>query len=110
VKGSDGDGEGNTHGRKKRARQLPDDFAPNEQHQRLAAELGLNLDFEFAKFRDYWIAEGKPKVDWDATLRNWLRNSRNARQPSLSIVTPAGQVDESALPPIEQSWMKRRPR
>jgi hypothetical protein len=26
------------------------------------------------------------------------------------ILTPDGRVDESSLPPVEQSWMKRRPR
>jgi hypothetical protein len=111
VNGSDGDGE-LKGARKKRAHQLPQDFAPSDEHRRLAAELGLNLAFEFAKFRDYWVAEGKPKVDWDATLRNWLRNSRGARQPqpTLSVIDSTGKVDEASLPPVEESWMKRRPR
>jgi hypothetical protein len=108
---------------RKRATRLPSDFAPNDKHRELASQLGVNLDFEIAKFRDYWIGEGKTKVDWDATLRNWIRNSRGGRplavvaQPDGSRVDTDGvryladgSVDEASLPPVEQSWMKRRPR
>ena len=33
------------------------------------------IDNETDRFRDYWIAEGKPKADWRATWRNWIRRS-----------------------------------
>jgi hypothetical protein len=51
---------------------LPPDWEP-KQHQERTEEL--------EKFRDYWIAQpgvkGR-KVDWDATWRNWIRNSKPA--------------------------------
>jgi hypothetical protein len=102
----DGDGDGDGDGdrtaprttRSKLRRQLPADFAPSEQHQALAAERGINLAAEFAKFRDYWKGEGKPKADWDATLRNWLRNARpdpRASVPPRTIL----RVDQLEMPP-----------
>lgn len=39
----------------------------------------VSFDNQLAAFRDYWTAKpGKDgrKLDWDATFRNWIRNSR----------------------------------
>jgi len=30
------------------------------------------IESEFEKFKTYWIGEGKPKADWDATFRTWM--------------------------------------
>lgn len=35
----------------------------------------LNLEDELEAFRDYWVAKGEPKADWDAALRTWCRNA-----------------------------------
>lgn len=59
----------------KRARQIPIDFQPTDQHRQLAQDLGLNLDREFAKFSDHHRARGTVFKDWDAALRTWLRKS-----------------------------------
>lgn len=74
---------------------IPEDFIPKDEHYALAASLGIICDMEFQKFRDYFLGLSGPKAvkrDWDATLRNWLRNSvnygghkTNARQPSKTI-------------------------
>ena len=64
----------------KRATRLPDNFVPQEEHYQIAKELGINCEMEFQKFRDYFLGVGGSKgvkLDWDATLRNWLRNSIN---------------------------------
>lgn len=61
--------------RKRPARRLPDDFEPTEAHRELASSEGVDLDREFARFVDYWRGEGKAKVDWNATLRNWIRRA-----------------------------------
>lgn len=61
-----------------RASRIPEDFIPQEDHYLLAKELGLNCEMEFQKFRDHFLgAPGQRglKLDWDATLRNWLRTS-----------------------------------
>lgn len=30
---------------------------------------------EIGRFKDYWLATGKRKVNWQAAFRNWMRNS-----------------------------------
>ena len=65
---------------KKRATRLPQEFTPSESHHEIATERHLSLSGELASFRDYWSAvpgQRGTKLDWEATFRNWLRNSRN---------------------------------
>jgi translation initiation factor IF-1 len=113
VKGSDGDGESEPAGkpRAKRATQLPDTWRPNDQHTDFAAKNGLNAARELAQFTDHHRARGTTFKDWDAAFRTWLRRAveygRGGRP--LVVVTDA-PVDETDLPPAEQSWMRRRPR
>lgn len=33
------------------------------------------VEAEIETFRDYWVATGKPMVDWAATFRNWIRRA-----------------------------------
>jgi hypothetical protein len=75
------DEPGPTKTRKKPARPLPPDFHPSQEHIDLANELGVDLRFEFAQFRDWWLGDGRPKADWDATLRNWIRKARGNVRP-----------------------------
>lgn len=70
-----------TSGTPKRAAQLPDDFKPDETAAALAAELGVSLQAELPKFRDYHAARGKPMKDWQAALRTWLRNAKAFGRP-----------------------------
>lgn len=60
---------------RERATQLPTDWLPRPEEQQLAGELGIDEPAEREKFRDYWQSEGKPKKDWDATYRGWLRRA-----------------------------------
>jgi hypothetical protein len=69
-----------------RARQLPDDFRPSESHEKLAADLGVDLAAEWSQFTDHHRAKGSAMKNWDAALRTWIRNakrfgSRPAPQP-----------------------------
>jgi hypothetical protein len=75
------DEPGPTKTRKKPAKPFPPDFHPSQQHIDLARELNVDLRCEFEQFRDYWISEGRPKADWDATLRNWIRKARGNVRP-----------------------------
>jgi len=61
--------------RKARATRLPEKWSPTTRHEELAAELGVEFFDEFLKFKDYFLAEGKTKVDWDRTFNNWLRTA-----------------------------------
>lgn len=63
---------------KKKACRIPEEFVPNEDHYQLAKSLALNAEMEFQKFRDYFLGVSGSrglKLDWNATLRNWLRNA-----------------------------------
>lgn len=62
--------------RRKQRHHLPDDWVPKDQHVEKARTLGVDLEEEAEKFRNYWQAQGKPMADWDATFRNWLLNAR----------------------------------
>lgn len=83
-----------------RGSRLPEDFAPNDAHAALASELGVDLRDQFARFRDYWLA--KPgsqgtKLDWDATLRNWLRQAADRMPRSPTFGKPYAQPHEDPL-------------
>jgi hypothetical protein len=96
---TDGDGDGDSDGDRKttassvanapsmkptprRATQRPDDFRPTQAHADLAAERGVDLHAEWAKFCDWCDANGKTYKDWPAALRNWIRNARPTSAPS----------------------------
>lgn len=54
---------------------VPDDFTPNANCERVAAELGLRdeIDLQRQRFVDYSKAEGKRYKDAQAAFANWLR-------------------------------------
>lgn len=68
----------------------------------------LNIDQELEKFKDYYLAKGEARANWDASFRNWWRNaidhqktkpavnSRYLNQP-LSISDKASQANEAFL-------------
>ncbi|WP_273758687.1 DUF1376 domain-containing protein [Bartonella sp. AU55XJBT] len=59
---------------------LPDDFEPDYDFALTEGLPPERIKVEIAKFRDYWNAKtGKDasKRDWQATWRNWVRNSKN---------------------------------
>lgn len=60
----------------KRATQRPAEFRPGQQHIDIAAELGVDLRAEWAKFCDWCDSVGKTYKDWDAALRGWIRRAR----------------------------------
>jgi DNA-binding MarR family transcriptional regulator len=76
----------------------------------LAMSNGINSDIneELEKFKDYYLAKGEARANWDASFRNWLRNaidrqknrpaanSRYFNQP-LSISDKASQANEAFL-------------
>lgn len=70
-------------------RRLPPDWSPSEQHAALALSLGVDLEREKAKFRDHFVAHGKPLADWDAAFRNWLRKA-NDFAPGAKGSPPSG--------------------
>ena len=69
---------------------LPDDWQPKENDILLMKEHfpSIDLKLETHAFRDYWSAvagaRGK-KADWDATWRNWIRNSYKRNRPNNDL-------------------------
>lgn len=63
------------HPTKKRATSIPESWAPNDGHSKLALEHGVQLLTEASKFRDHAQANGRTLKDWDAGFRNWLRKA-----------------------------------
>ena len=64
--------------RRKPQTTLPEDWKPNESHNRLARELGLSTAqarIELDNFRDNALAKDVRFRDWNAGFRTWLRNS-----------------------------------
>ena len=61
---------------RRRSSEIPEGFTPNEQHYKLAAELGVDLPRSFAAFVDYHAARGTRFVDWNRALNTWLRNEQ----------------------------------
>jgi hypothetical protein len=81
---------------------LPEDFRPTDDHEHLAADLGLNLQAEFVKFKDHHAAKGSTFKDWSAALRTWLRNAaafRDSRVAALPQPTPRKWRD------VKQEWI-----
>lgn len=58
----------------------PVDFAPTEDHVRLAAELHVNLDSELRRFHAYSFRPGPAGWDWDSLLKNWLVRAGSYRK------------------------------
>jgi len=57
-----------------RGRRAPSGFTPDQSHRAIAAERGIDLDAELARFVDHEFATAKS--DWSATFRNWLRRAQ----------------------------------
>ena len=91
-------------GQRTRASRIPDDFKVEQHHREFARAQGLvSPDLEIGAFRDYWKAKpGKDgvKLDWNATFRNWLRNSRRGvvnEKPGTAAVSKAQQRQDSNI-------------
>jgi hypothetical protein len=52
---------------------VPDSWQPNDHHQQLAVDVGVNLAEQVALFRDHEFA--KPKTDADRAFSRWLRTA-----------------------------------
>jgi hypothetical protein len=77
-----------------RGSRLPPDWTPEGDYDRE----------ELERFRDYWIAKaGKDgvKLDWQATWRNWLRNSKQWK-PTQPIAKPRTETAQSTDDPFPE--------
>ncbi|WP_273790027.1 hypothetical protein, partial [Bartonella sp. ML70XJBT] len=59
---------------------LPADFEPDYDFALAEGLSPERIKIEIAKFRDYWRSKAganATKIDWQATWRNWVRNSKD---------------------------------
>ena len=82
-----------------RARPLPEEWSPNEQHETLAGERGVDVAEEAVKMRDWAASKGESRKDWDATFRNWLRNADPPRRNGNHASPP---MDQQAYTPTTE--------
>lgn len=96
---------------RKKACRLPEEFIPQPEHYELAQQLGINCEMEYQKFRDYFLGVAGPrgvKQDWNATLRNWLRNSLNySKGAHGNAVSPAKQRQSGTRQAITDTLRNR---
>ena len=71
---------------RKKARQLPNDWQPNDRAYQISIEEGYDDDdrqFIVDQFRNWAAANGTTKLNWHATFYNWLRSHRTKRDVEL---------------------------
>jgi len=75
----------------------------------------LNIRQVAEQFKDYWIAQAGQKgvkLDWSATWRNWVRNSKAAK-PNLydvaRLTVPMNNEPDPALEKIKADEKTTRP-
>lgn len=87
----------------RRAHQLPSDFKPTEANVEWARSARPDVDLNDAtdQFRDYWIGAGKPKSDWQATWRNWIRRTHAIRSRGTTRRDPAALVETNRRRALE---------
>ena len=76
-----------------------DDWTPDPTHVALAAQYGLDLTGEAAKWRDHVRAGGHLPKDPDAAFRNWLR-----RAPELGLGTKPATTGNGPRKPHKHSY------
>lgn len=79
--------------KKKRATQVPDDFAVTDALEAWGAENGITpeqMRAQVPQFQDHYRAKGETRKDWPASFRTWMRNAQRWGQldPKPSNVTP----------------------
>ena len=60
--------------------ELPQEWGDWAETEGLTGEEILR---EAEKFRDYWLGNGKTKVDWEATWRNWIRRNLESKNNAV---------------------------
>lgn len=80
--------------RKRRAVQIPKDWQPSKQMLDDCGEKfpTVNAKEQIDGFRDYWIARGEPKADWDHCFRNWIRLAATRYSPRSGGVARPDKV------------------
>lgn len=78
-----------------RSHQIPSDFKPTEANVEWARSARPDVDLKDAtdQFIDYWIGTAKPKSDWQATWRNWIRRTHAVRSGGTARRNPTALAE-----------------
>lgn len=80
-----------------RAAPLPDEFQPDAEGMNYATQRGIAVADELENFRDYYLARGLTRKDWQASWRTWCRNAERFGRAATSR-PPAPTRNKKALP------------
>jgi uncharacterized protein YdaU (DUF1376 family) len=101
----------------KRGSRLPSEwFVPKEMAEWATKERpDIDVYYVAMQFKDYWISQPGQKgvkLDWDATWRNWIRNTKAVKPNPYDVgrltVAPSNEPDP-ALTKIIEDEKKTRP-
>lgn len=85
---------------KAKARPLPSDWVPTDEHKQRAAKSGVALDREVQKFKAHAEANDRKVVVWNAAFTQWLiQAEERAGSSRPTPVRHLPTVDELELPP-----------
>ena len=101
----------------KRGSRLPHDTCLSKEWEKFCIDNRpeLNPQKTFDSFKDHWIAQSGQKgvkLNWDATWRNWVRNTFAPKQNPADIVrltVPPSNEPDPALLKIKQDEKVTRP-
>jgi hypothetical protein len=68
--------------RKWRATKLSDDWKPTDEHAKRAADAGLDLQREIAKFRAHAEANDRRQANWNSAFTQWLLHAEEYQRPT----------------------------
>ena len=107
----------NTKEKNKRGSRLPQDWFLTKSMGEWASQERPDLDVRQVaeQFKDYWVAQAGQKgvkLDWDATWRNWVRNTKAVKPNPYDVgrITVASKNEPNlALLKIEEDAKKAAP-
>jgi len=98
-------------------KRLASDFSFPKEWEQFCQETRPELSpvKTFDQFKDYWISQPGQKgvkLDWEATWRNWVRNTNVPKQNPADIVrltVPSSNLPDPALEKIKTDALKAAP-
>lgn len=70
--------------RKRPSTSLPDGWAPNDKHREEAHKLGIDLNHQADRFRNWALSKDTRYANWDAAFTNWIKNAKPTGKPTTA--------------------------
>jgi uncharacterized protein YdaU (DUF1376 family) len=107
----------NNQDKNKRGSRLAQDSCLSKEWEKFCVDHRpeLNPQKTFDNFKDHWIAQSGQKgvkLDWDATWRNWVRNTyapKTNPADNIRLTVPASNEPDPALLKIKEDAKKAAP-